>query len=241
MSICINNDLIWISVPRCASTSIENAILNSPIQINHHRYRISKVFPKHLHVTLPELYSNFGKMETVVIKRNYFDRWISALQHTWYTYELNGIGLSVKWEDIDNDFIYKNFSKNYVDSIYSIIGMENDSLKYNDIIKLREVKKSIVYKFAKTVPKNIDNTFNPFILLLSQSHWVDNNKCTYEFNIDEIDKFENFMCDRYKIDFKVDIVNKSNPIKNNIIKDEKLRKWVFDMFEKRFIKSTNII
>ena len=49
------------------------------------------------------------------------------------------------------------------------------------------------------------------------------------------------MCDRYKIDFKVDIVNKSNPIKNNIIKDEKLRKWVFDMFEKRFIKSTNII
>jgi hypothetical protein len=230
-----------VSVPRCASTSIESAILNSPITINHYRYGASTKYPQHVHIELPKLYKKFGKIETIVVKRNYFDRWISALQQTWYTHEINGIQLSVKWEDIDNDFIYKNFSKNYVDSIYSIIGMENDSLKYNDIIKLREVKKSIIYKFAKNIPKSIDYTYNPLLMLLSQSYWVDNNKCTYEFDIDEIDKFEKFMCNRYEIDFKVDRINKSNPIKNNIVKDDKLKKWVFDNFEKRFEPRNQLI
>jgi hypothetical protein len=241
MSIHINNDLIWVSVPRCASTSIERSILNSPLIINHHRFGTAREYPKHIHVKLSELYVNFGKMETVVVKRNYFDRWISALQHVWNMYEIAGIKMSVKWEDIDNDFIYNNFTNDYVDSIYSIGEMKTDLTKYEDIIKMREFNKSIIYRFTKNTPKNIDYTFNPLILLLSQSYWVDNDKCTYEFDIDEIYKFEEFMCDRYKIDFKLDKINKSYSIKNNIVKDDKLKKWVFDNFEKRFIKSNNLI
>jgi cytidylate kinase len=78
-------------------------------------------------------------------------------------------------------------------------------------------------------------------LLQSQSYWVDNQKCTYEFDITEIDKFEKFISERYDIDFKVDRINKSHPIKNNIIKDDKLKKWVFDNFEKRFISRNTLI
>jgi hypothetical protein len=241
MSICINNDLIWVSVPRCASTSIEHSILNSPLTINHHRFGTAREYPMHIHVKLSELYANFGKIETVVIKRNYFDRWISTLQHSWYMYKKAGIKMSVNWEDIDNDFIYENFTNEYIDSIYSIGEMKNDLVKYEDIIKMREFNNSIIYRFTKTIPKNIDQTFNPLIILLSQLYWVDNNKCTYEFNIDEIDKFEEFMCDRYNIDFKVDRINKSNPLKNNIVKDEKLKKWVFDNFEKRFETRNQLI
>jgi hypothetical protein len=149
MSICINNDLIWVSVPRCASTSIERSILNSPLIINHHRFGTAREYPKHIHVKLSELYVNFGKMETVVVKRNYFDRWISALQHIWNMYEIAGIKISVKWEDINNDFIYNNFTNDYVDSIYSIGEMKTDLTKYEDIIKMREFNKSIIYRFTK--------------------------------------------------------------------------------------------
>jgi hypothetical protein len=241
MSLCINNDLIWVSVPRCASTSIEKAILNSSLTINHHKFGTSTKYPQHTHIELPKLYGNFGKMETVVIKRNYFDRWISALQHVWYTYEINGIELLVKWEDMNNDFIYEIFTKDYVDSIYLSFVSENELLKHKDIVETREFNNSIIYKFAKNMPKGIDYTYNPLLMLLSQSYWVFNNKCTYEFNIDEIDKFEKFMSNRYKIDFKLDKINKSKPIKNGIIKDEKLKKWVFDMFEKRFQKRNAII
>lgn len=241
MSICINNDLIWVSVPRCASTSIERAILNSSLTINHYRFGASTKYPQHAHVELSKLYEKFGKIETVVVKRNYFDRWVSALQQTWYTYETNGIELLVKWEDINNDFIYEIFTKDYVDSIYSSFGTENQLLKHREIVEMREFNNSIIYRFAKNIPKSIDYTYNPLAVLLSQSYWVDNNKCTYEFDIDEIDKFEEFICNRYEIDFRVDIINKSKPIKSNITKDEKLRKWVFDVFEKRFQKRNSII
>lgn len=241
MSICINDNLIWISVPRCASTSIENALFNPSLNIKHYKYGNARVYPKHIHTKATELYRTFGKMETVVIKRNYFDRWISALQHSWYTYEINGVEMSVKWEDIDNDFIYQNFTNEYIDSIYSIVGAENDLMKYEDIIKMRELKKSIIYRFAKNIPENIESIFNPTMLLVSQSFWVDNNKCTYEFNIDEINKFEEFICNRYKIDFKVKKINESKLIKNNIIKDDKLKKWVWDNFEKRFETRNQLI
>jgi hypothetical protein len=230
-----------VSVPRCASTSIESAILNSPITINHYRYGASTKYPQHVHIELPKLYEKFGKIETIVVKRNYFDRWISALQQTWYTHEINDIQLLVKWEDMNNDFIYEIFTKDYVDSIYLSFGTENQLLKHKEIVEMREFNNSIIYKFAKNIPKSIDYTYNPLLMLLSQSYWVDNNKCTYEFDIDEIDKFEKFMCNRYEIDFKVDRINKSNPIKNNIVKDDKLKKWVFDNFEKRFEPRNQLI
>jgi hypothetical protein len=147
----------------------------------------------------------------------------------------------IKWEDLNNDFIYENFTKDYVNSIHSTFIKENGLIKYKDVVERREFNNSIIYRFAKNIPKRIDYNFNPLLMLVSQSHWVDNNKCTYEFNIDEIDKFEEFICNRYEIDFKVDKINKSNPTKSNIIKDEKLRKWVFEMFEKRFQKRNSII
>lgn len=241
MSLCINDDLIWVSVPRCASYSIENALFNTSLNIKHYNYGNARVYPEHLHSKLTSLYHTFGKMETVVIKRNYFNRWISALQHSWYMYEIDGVEMSVKWKDIDNDFIYENFTKEYIDSIYSIVSTENDLVEYEDIIKMRELKKSIIYRFAKNIPKNVEKLNIPTMLLLSQSYWVDNQKCTYEFDISEIDKFEEFMCNRYKIDFKVKKINESKSIKNNIIKDDKLKQWVFDNFEKRFEKRNQLI
>ena len=33
MSLLINNDLIWVSIPKCASISIETALLNSNLNI----------------------------------------------------------------------------------------------------------------------------------------------------------------------------------------------------------------
>lgn len=245
MSICINNDLIWVSVPKCASTSIENALLNSSLSIDNYQYKDAKTYPTHIHVTLTDLYHKFGKKETVSIKRNYFDRWISALQHMFLYYEKNGIELSRKWVDVDNDFIYENFSKDYIESIHSFNVRDLNSSNYKETIKLKEVLKSNLFKFknVNTIVnfEDLDVQFTPYIMLLSRMYWVDNQRCTYEFDISEIDKFEKFISGRYDIDFKVEKLNGSVSVKNNIVKDDKLRKWVFDNFEKRFIKSNNLI
>ena len=224
MSLCINDDLIWISVPRCASTSIETAFLNSPLEIDNYIFSNSKLYPKHIHIELSKLYNKFGKKETIVIKRNYFDRWLSGLQRMFLSYENNNIELCRKWEDVDNDFIYETFSKQYINSLYSFNPNQLDLINN-----------------AITIEKNLNLKFTPHILLLSQMYWVDNQTCTYEFDINEIDKFGQFITNRYDIDFKIEKLNESQIIKNNIVKDDKLKKWVFDNFEKQFIPKNKLI
>ena len=234
MSICINDDLIWISVPRCASISIENALLNSSLPINNYMYGNAASYPQHKHITLSKLYNKFGKKETIVIKRNYLDRWISAFQYMLSMYERKNIDISKKWADVDNNFIYDFFSKEYIDLIYSFDFNGLDLLSHQEKIRFNEVT-----KLDLTEELNIQLT--PYAPLLSQMHWVDNQKCTYEFDISEIDKFEKFISDRYNTNFKVKKLNESPSIKNNIIKDDKLKKWVFDNFEKRFTKTNKLL
>ena len=108
--------------------------------------------------------------------------------------------------------------------------------------EIAELSKEIFLTFAKTIPKNCnDHISNPCFVLKSQLYWVDNSKCTYEFNINEIEKFENFISNRYNIEFKVGKFNKGKYKKNQIVKDEKLKQWVWDNFEKRFEKRNSII
>jgi hypothetical protein len=242
MSICINDDLIWVSSPKCASTSIESAFINSNLNINHYRYGKNKQHPKHIHIKLADLYQKFGKKDSVVIKRDYFDRWISGLQHMWYTYELKNCETIIKWEDINNNFIYETFTSEFIDEMHSLVPSDLNLLDHNDTqTQVKEALKLTIHKLVKTIPENLNIGFDPCILLFSQLYWVNNIKCTYEFNINEIEKFENFISNRYNIEFKVNKLNESKPKENQIIKDEKLKQWVFENFEKRFEKRNSLI
>ena len=244
MSICINNDLIWLSIPKCASTSIEDALMKSKLDVVHYEYGKNKDYNRHLHIRAKDLYEKFGLKETVCINRNYFDRWISGLKHIWDTYEKINVPLIKKWEDVDNDFIYETFTDDYVNEIY-ISGKNFPNIRNHNgksIIDYSKVDPINLRGYGafdekKIVPNGI------FIenILRSQLYIKDNKKCTYEFDISEIDKFEKFIQNRYDIDFKLDTLNKTCFENNLIIKDEKLKNWVWENFEKRFVKSKNVI
>ena len=106
MALLINNDLIWISVPRCASTTIEYDLLNSELEIKKASLLLENE-DKHFHIRKSHLYNEFGIKETICITRNWFDRWMSALQYffdgTQYNHNLETI---IEYKDIDNNFIY---------------------------------------------------------------------------------------------------------------------------------------
>ena len=242
MSICVNNDLIWIAPPKCASMSIEKAFIDSNLDINHYKYGQNKNYSNHMHIKSYDLYQRFGKKDTVVIKRDYFDRWISGLQYMWMMYKKTNCKTIVKWKDINNDFIYKTFTPKLIDQIYSLSFSDPALLTDNEIEEAAELSKEVCLNFVKTIPENSnDGISNPCFVLKSQLYWVDNSKCTYEFNINEIEKFENFISNRYNIEFKVGKFNKGKYKKNQIVKDEKLKQWVWDNFEKRFEKRNSII
>lgn len=235
MSICINNDLIWVSIPRSASTSIENKLFQSGIPIKHYVFDSlnAKGF-QHVHVQLFDLYDRFGKKESVCIRRDFFDRWLSAIQHLFYMYDYNNIETIVKWEDVDNDFIYEHLTKDYIDKLYSLTPfIKTDAegeLKNHAINELSD----LIRHFMKHKDEPIDTNFTPYKLLASPLYWTNNQKCTYEFDMNDISSFEKFISNRYGVEFKLEKENQSKYPTSKIVKDDKLKNWVFDNFEKRF-------
>ena len=63
MSMLIKNDLIWVAIPKCASMSIEDALLNSKLDIKRHSYAI-KSEPLHTHISVRKLKEEFGEITT---------------------------------------------------------------------------------------------------------------------------------------------------------------------------------
>ena len=238
MSLCINNDLIWVSIPRCASFSIERSLSNSKLDISY--YKKSMYFDKdiHLHIQTKTLYDYFGLKKTVCIKRNFVDRWLSGLEHWWFEMGIRNIEPIISFEEIDNNFIYKNFTDSLIDKIYQFeplyVGI-NSNID-NEYMDLRNELNGLF-----SIKKNEKlETFLP-MLVISQQFWTNGKNCTYEFDFENITLFEQFISDRYNTEFKLEHLNKNKKIKSKIIKDSKLENWIWDKFEKRFINNVNKI
>ena len=238
MSLCINNDLIWISIPRCASSSIESSFLKSTLKINHFKYGNSIDVKNHIHLPINQLYENFGLKESICIKRNYVDRWLSSLRYVWNNMIRNGVEPIIKWEEVDNNFIYEKFTKDYIDNIYNANPF---SLKYGSDHFNDDYITNLNYYFSKKSNLKSKDFKGSYFLFYSQLFWKNNKKCTYEFDIKEIYKFEEFISNKYSIDFKVNHPNQPQKISNKIVVDDTFKEWIFNNFEKRFKKRNQII
>ena len=65
MSYLINDELIWILTPKCASYSIENALKNSNLKIENFNPPSTIFKEKHNHYNLQKSFTRFGKKETI--------------------------------------------------------------------------------------------------------------------------------------------------------------------------------
>ena len=226
MSLLINDDLILISVPKCASLSIEHALVSSDLDIkfySEYKYNFNKL-GKHAHIKKSHLFNEVGIRPTVCITRNWIDRWLSGLEFIWQGLISANYSPIIQWEEIDNNFIYNTFDSNFGNSIY----YSND---WNDILS--------------TIVKNLDETKpeTPGLLcvLQSQNHWKENQPCTYEFDIKEIHKFEEFIQKRYGVSFKIPHLNTTPKIKNKIEINDELKNHLWNVFEKPFERRYSLI
>jgi len=99
MSLLINNDLIWVSIPKCASMSIERALLDSDLNITPHSSitHIVEESKLHSHIKKSELFKDFGIRPTVGISRDWMDSWLSALEFIWQRLLLNQYSPIIQW------------------------------------------------------------------------------------------------------------------------------------------------
>lgn len=223
MSILIKNDLIWVAIPKCASMSIEDALLKSKLDIKRHSYSI-KSEPLHTHIGVHKLKEEFGNKETICIKRDWFEKWLSAIQFCFETIiPSDGNSPIKKWEDIDNDFIYSIFTDEFVNLLYS---EKNDSL--NECYSRLILNGKITEK-------------NRLSALFSQNYWKENNKCTYEFDIREMDKFADFIENKFGERLEIHKINENPKTKSKLILNDELKNFVWEKFEKRFNKKNYLL
>jgi hypothetical protein len=228
MSLLINDELIWVSTPKSASTSIFNAFLNSKLNLK-------KVngweWNQNAHLSLNILKNEFGDKESVCITRDWFQKWISALNYIWDVIEYSTPFETIcKWEELDNTFIYKLFDESFLNTLHFC---SNEGL----MVCFRK----ILLNPNNFTDKDYEPWFRMMGLLISEKYYKSNQKCTYEFDIKDIDKFINFIENRFGEKLVLENTNKSTRRENKIILNDELKQFVWDNFEKRFEKTNHLI
>lgn len=235
MGLLLNNQLIWVSIPKCASVSIEDAFLNSNLPFKK-LHRDIVLTDAHTHHPVSRLYDEFGIYPTLCIKRDWFNRWISGLEHVFnWILKTQQYTPIRNWEDVDNQWIYDTFDTKFSNGLYS------DDFNNNGW-------KPLFSKFIKEkdILENEEDYGKPLIfrflcVLMSQNQWKLNKKCDYEFDISEMDKFSDFIYERFGERLDIKKLNEGNKSHSKIVVDDELKNWVWDKFEKPFEKRNSLI
>jgi hypothetical protein len=201
----INNDLIWVPVPKCASFSIETSMVRSTLHLENYN-RANKrgefLFQMHTHPTKKELEKRFGIKETMCVRRDWSNRWFSCLRFFWQSAVEQGMTPIINYDEIDNDFIYSIFNKKFSDTL---------NFKENGLVEATQllIKENIVEYQKKNL---IKNTIAKGLshLFLSQYWYTNSEKCTYEFDINNMNELDEFIYKRYGVEIKITENNVSN-------------------------------
>jgi hypothetical protein len=235
MSYLINDELIWIMTPKCASYSIENALKRSNLKIENYNLPSILFEVNHAHYPLDASITRFGKKETVCITRDWFSKWLSALDFIFTQIEFNTkYEPLIKWEDIDNNFIYKLFNDEFINGLHMFL-VDKTNNCFRKLLKENYLLSDIITDTDFIKQRQIVS------MLISNKFWLSNQKCTYEFDIKELDKFADFIEKKFGEKLIINFDNVSSHRSNKIIKNDELRNWVWDRFEKPFEKKINLI
>jgi len=273
--ILIENEIVFLSVPKNASISAHYALEESDLEIeptwdykrsakyaleNHSRlYHFSNHKIKiHNHLTTDEVYQFLNKKApTIFIKRDYCERFISALNYILnyqlvavYGYEYSDILFNNILPNIDNNWIYKTFTKDVIENITLHSTVNKKILQsfatesYEDIVHkliISSLNKFVKNKKRIKIPKTKDIRFpNPkyinFNMLNSQEMYKSGYTPEHIFDIYELDKLENFIKQKFEKEIKIKKENSLDKkiIKTNFINYDTLRNWLWNNFEKQY-------
>ena len=178
----------------------------------------------HQHYSLIHLIKRFGDKESFCIRRDWFKRWMSSLSFFWDFAESRNTETIVKFSQIDNDFIYNIFNKEFSNTLLIKNG------------------------FAKCTSKLIKNSNQMNIhaqnishLFLSQYYWTDNLNCNYEFDIENLSEVERFIGNKFDCEFQIKKENASINKESKIVINDELKNHIWNTFEKPFYKSKKIL
>jgi hypothetical protein len=214
----VDNKFIYLSLPRCASTSFMVSCIKSNIQINHINSKLDDALlfinknmsPEnlahhidHVHERCSDLINKFGREYDIIsINRNRYERFISTWEHVIHELE--------KRQEYNTANILKKFNENDL-MVYSSndIHIENSINYIKDFLKNNNIKLSndenqmylINMLYIQITPLYFLHNHNPNII------WFDFKK---------LNELEDWVSNKLKKPFKLEKSNSSKHIECNL-------------------------
>jgi hypothetical protein len=223
----VDNKFLYISLPRCASTSFMATCVKNEINIEHYHNYLN--VDNQLSVLKKELYEidydNFGmeinhghepinvlcerfgnKYDIISVKRNKYERFVSLWKHIIHNTQC-----------VEHNDTLKTFKE------YSA----KDILFYKDYDLLDDVSvKEIIEIFKnKSDLKNLTPYGENMLtsLIRPYSYWHSHNPNIIWFDFDKLYELEEWVSNKLGKEFKLLDINSSKKIESNLILDDEFR------------------
>jgi hypothetical protein len=246
----VDKKFIFISLPRCASTSFMITCLRNDISIEHYTQNINKQLSHitdwkrltneeladrltHLHEPLIDLQKKFGnKYDVISIRRNKYDRFLSLWKHIIdELYRIKCVELADVFSKLSINDIFDGIHSN------DIINAENRDRWINTYLKKFDNFNKNNSEINYYIKNMISILFTPIIELTNE------NPNIIWFDINELYKLENWVSKKLGKEFKLEKINSSQHFECNIkINDEFKEKYdyLYGIFENRKLNKTLI-
>lgn len=234
----VDNKFIYISLPRCASTSFLISVYRQNISVQHgyegfdiHNSGINKSLPNeeladnlvHAHEPLNTLEEKFGynKYDIISVNRDRHERFISLWKHV--IDEIHRVGDMYSYE------IMKNINENDFFFFTSDDVARIDNSAYNN--------QNLINKFIKKFNLDNDNSAlhsTLLALLRPYSNYHNFDKRIKWFDFEKLYELENWVSNKLEKTFKLEKINSSKHFECNLtLTDNFISKYnnVYDRFD----------
>lgn len=241
----VENKFLYVSLPRCASTSFHISCLRSgfkleyygqsfidnyhtPIDLNlSNEYLANNM--AHLHETANSLLSKFGnKYEIISVKRDKYQRFISTWKYIIQMFYIDGnieAANIFKKIELDNILFYS-----YSDLVL------NETLVLNEFIKRNKLEKYLptpIMYYTRDIITMLK------ILIRDVSYWHNNNPKIKWFEFGKFEELEDWVSNKTDKPFKMERANGSEDFECNLKLDEKFIKKYNDIYDYYDNQKTN--
>lgn len=216
----VDNKFIYLSLPRCASTSFHISCIRHNFDVKHANPKFDKFYKNddltnlsnmqlvyninHFHETVNELTKTFGREYDIIsVKRNRYDRYISYYNHCIGELQRNGIFMiadTLLELNIDDILFYKS---------EDLVSKESRFYLLNTFLK------RIGYS---NFHKSLESLLLPLFSPMSVYH--NNNPNIIWFDFTNLKDLEEWVSSKTSKTFKLEMFGSSIDYKSNIINDE---------------------
>jgi hypothetical protein len=223
----INNDFVFLPIPKNASTSIIYSVMQWGIKVDFGNEEMNTTMLQqinnnqsfmHYHTTYYHIKNMFPNKKIIGIKRPSADRFLSALKHMILMCRQNNVELKYDFAKLNESEIITIFTEiiNQLSIEKIPIIFKNELKEYSDII-YKIVKENITENYLNFDIGLLNNFYSQYAWGL--------NECDIILDISELNKFTD-MIKNIKPNFNLIKMNDTNNITLNIKKSDKFIEFV---------------